>query len=169
MATRSVTSLAAYLAALPPGRRAVVSAVRDVIVRNLPPGHVEGMSFGMIGYCVPLSRYPTTYNGQPLMLAAVAARKDYVSIYLMSVYGDAALEAWFRGAFAKAGKKLDLGKSCVRLRRLEDVPLDVIGEAVSRVSVDEHIARYERARSSARSRSRASASGANGKKVRAGR
>src|SRR5690606_32559995 len=113
-------------------------------------GYEEAMQYGMIGYCVPLSRYPDTYNGQPLGIAALASQKQYMSLYLMAVYGDPKTEAWFRDAFAKAGKKLDMGKSCVRFKTLEDLPLDVIGQAIARVSVEQYIARVESVQGSAR-------------------
>ncbi len=133
----------AYLDELPEDRRAVVSAVRDVIVKNLPRGYEESMGFGMIGYSIPLERYPNTYNKQPLCYASIAAQKNHYAIYLMCVYGDSRREAAFREAFAKAGKKLDMGKSCVRFKTLDDLPLDVIGETIASVTPDAYIAHYE--------------------------
>jgi hypothetical protein len=133
-----------YLAALPADRRAAIARVRDVVNANLPAGYVEGMQYGMIGWAVPLSRFPDTYNKQPLGVAALASQKGYMSLYLTSVHGSAALATWFRKAFAAAGKKLDMGKSCVRFRSVDDLPLDVIGETIARVPVDAFIAQYER-------------------------
>lgn len=124
--------------------------MRDVIRKNLPPGYEEGMQFGMIGYYVPLERLPNTYNGQPLGLAALANNKNYMSLYLNTVYGDRATEAWFKERYAETGKKLDMGKSCLRFRRLDDLPLDVIGETIARVPVDRYVAHYEKARGSSR-------------------
>jgi hypothetical protein len=146
MATSKALTVEEYLAELPPDRRAALGAVREVILANLPPGFEEGMSFGMIGYCVPLSRYPDTYNGQPLGIAALAAQKGYMSLYLMCVYGDPETKRWFEAAFRQAGKRLDMGKSCVRWKSPDDLPLEVIGQAIARVSVDAFIARYEASR-----------------------
>ena len=136
----------AYLASLPDDRRAAIAAVRAVIVENLPPGFGEGMQYGMIGYSVPLERYPDTYNGEPLGLAGLASQKRYMALYLMGVYGDAEQGSWFRSRWEATGKRLDMGKSCVRFRRLEDVPLEVVGEAIARMSVEELIALHERSR-----------------------
>ncbi len=141
-----------YIASLPPERREAIAAVRDVVRRNLPEGFEEGMQYGMIGWYVPLSRFPYTYIGQPLGLAALASQKNYMSLYLNSVYGDPGTEDWFRERYAASGKALDMGKSCVRFRRLEDLPLDVIGETIARVDLDEYLAHYERARGSSRRR-----------------
>jgi hypothetical protein len=142
----SAPTVKAYLESLPDDRRAAISKVRAVINENLPAGYQEGMQFGMIGWCIPLSRYPDTYNGQPLGIAALASQKNAMSLYLNGVYGDRELERWFKDAFAKAGKKLDMGKSCVRFKRLEDLPLDVIAETISRVSVEKLIEVYEASR-----------------------
>jgi hypothetical protein len=131
---------------LPSDRQAALSAVRKVILDNLPPGYEEGMSFGMIGYYVPLERYPDTYNGQPLGIAALASHKDYMSLYLNAVYGDPDTDKWFRDRWAETGKRLDMGKSCIRFKRIDDLPLDLIGETIARVPVDAYLARYEAAR-----------------------
>jgi hypothetical protein len=134
-----------------------VSAVVDVIREHLPRGYEEGMGYGMIGWYVPLATFPDTYNGQPLALAGIASQKRHISLYLNHVYGDPALEAWFREGWAATGKKLDMGKSCVRFSRLEDVPLDLIGEVIARGDLPTLIADYEAARGSSRKR-RAAAS-----------
>jgi len=139
-------SVEAYLAELPEDRREVVEAVRAVILDNLPVGFEEGMQYGMIGYYVPLERYPVTYNGQPLGVAALASQKRHLSLYLMGIYGDAGESTWFRERWAETGKRLDLGKSCVRFKRLDDLPLDLVGEAVARTTVEGFIAQYERNR-----------------------
>ncbi len=139
-----------YLAQLPEDRRRVVSAVRDVIREHLPPGYQEGMAYGMVAWYVPLETFPDTYNGQPLGLAAIASQKRHISLYLNHVYGDPALEEWFRERWAATGKKLDMGKSCVRFTRLEDVPLDVIGEVIARADMPSLLAKYEAARGSSR-------------------
>ena len=139
-------SVQAYLAELPEDRREIVEAVRAVILEHLPTGFEEGMQYGMIGYYVPLERYPVTYNGQPLGVAALASQKRHLSLYLMGIYGDDGESSWFRERWAETGKKLDMGKSCVRFRRLDDLALDVVGEAIARTSVDDFIAVYERSR-----------------------
>jgi len=139
-----------YIAALPEDRRAAVSAERHVVRDNLPAGFEEGMLYGMIGWYIPLERFPNTYNGQPLGLAALASQKSYMSLYLNSVYGDPRTEAWFKDRYAKSGKRLDMGKSCVRFRRLEDLPLDVIGDTIARVDLESYVAWYEKARGSSR-------------------
>ena len=150
MVTSTATSVDDYLATLPEDRRAAIGAVRDVILRNLPDGFREGMAYGMIGYHVPLDRFPDTYNGQPLGLAALASQKNHMSLYLNNVYGDPDTEAWFRERYGASGRKLDMGKSCVRFRRLDDLPLDVVGEVIARTSVDDFVARYEAVRGSSR-------------------
>lgn len=143
---RHVASVAEYLAALSPERRKAIAAVRKVIRANLPPGFKEGPLYGMIGYYVPLARFPDTYNGQPLCLAGLASQASYMSLYLMCVYGDAKLRASFEREFRAAGKKLNMGKSCVRFKSVDDLPLDVIGKAIAAVSVDRYLANYKAAR-----------------------
>ncbi|MBQ10024.1 MAG: hypothetical protein CMJ45_00535 [Planctomyces sp.] len=135
-----------YLAELPEDRRQTLEAVREAVLKNLPKGYAEGMQYGMIGYFVPHEVYPPGYHTdpkQPLPFAGLAARKNYVAIYLMSVYGDPEQEAWFREAWAETGKKLDMGKSCVKFKTIEDVPLKVIGQAIKRVPVKKYVDNYE--------------------------
>ena len=139
-----------YLAALPEDRREALSTLRKVILDNLPAGFAEGMQFGMIGYYIPLERFPDTYNGQPLGLAAIASQKHHMALYLNNVYGDVATEKRFRERYAASGRKLDMGKSCVRFRRIEDLPLDVIAKTIAEVSADGYLARYQAARGSSR-------------------
>lgn len=145
-----MTSPDEYIASLPDGRREAVAAVRDVVRGSLPDGYEEGMQYGMIAWYVPLERLPDTYNGQPLGLAALANQKHYMSLYLNNVYGDPETEAWFRDRFAASGKHLDMGKSCVRFRRLDDLPLDVIGETIARADLDRFVERYREVRASSR-------------------
>ncbi|MGI9604046.1 MAG: DUF1801 domain-containing protein [Acidimicrobiales bacterium] len=135
-----------YLAELPDDRRDQIEAVRDVIVANLPDGYEEQMSFGMIAYVIPLDRYPDTYNKQPLMYAALASQKNHMAVYLSNVYADEPSLDWFRAAYLATGKKLDMGKSCVRFKTIDQLPLDVIADAVARTPVDEFVALYEAAR-----------------------
>lgn len=146
MARSAARTVDEYLAELPEDRRRVISDVRNVIVRHLPQGYVETMNWGMISYELPLSRYPDTYNGQPLSYAALAAQKHGYSLYLNAVYQDSALEQRLRSAFDAAGKRLDMGKSCVRFKRLEDLPAEAIGDIIAAVPADAFIAQYERAR-----------------------
>lgn len=143
-----------YLAGLPDDRREAVAAVRDVILRNLPRGITEGMGYGMIGYAVPHAVYPKGYHCDPklpLPFASLASQKNHIAIYLMNLYTGQD-EEWFRGEWAKSGKKLDMGKCCVRFKKVEDAALDVIGKAIARWTVDEHITNYEAARSAPSSR-----------------
>ena len=136
----------AYLDELPPARRAVVAAVRDLVRDNLRAGYQESMAFGMIGWGVPRERYPDTYNKQPLGYVALAARKGYYALHLMCAYMDPADDARLRAAFAAAGKKLDMGKSCLRFRRLDDLPLDALGAFIAATPPDALVAKYEAAR-----------------------
>ncbi len=146
MATSTAKTAEEYLASLPPERREAISAVREAILAHLPVGYEEMMDFGMICYVIPLSRVPKTYNGHPLPLAALASQKNYMSVYLMNVYGDPSTEEWFHATYKATGKKLDMGKSCVRFKRLEDLPLDVIGQVIARTPVEDYIKTHERAR-----------------------
>jgi len=135
-----------YLDELPDDRRTAISAIRDVVNENLPDGYEEAMSFGMIGWGIPLADYPDTYNGQPLGVAALASQKNHMALYLMGIYADAGLEEWFRAQYAERGLKLDMGKSCVRFKRLDQVPLDVVGEVIRRVPPATYLAQYEASR-----------------------
>ena len=146
MAQSKATTVDEYMAELSADRRAPLEAVRKVILENLPQGYEETMQFGMIGYVVPLERYPVTYNKQALGIAALGSQKNYMSLYLMSVYGDPETERWFAEEYRASDKKLDMGKSCVRFKKLEDLPLDLIGRAIARTSVDEFIGMYEASR-----------------------
>jgi hypothetical protein len=146
MVKSAVTTVEAYLDSLPDDRRQALSAVRAVILDNLPGGYEEAMQWGMISYIISLSRYPNTYNGQALSIAALASQKNYMSLYLMCVYGHKPTEEWFRREFAASGKKLDMGKSCVHFRKLEDLPLDVIGQTIARVPVEAFLRVYEESR-----------------------
>lgn len=146
MVSSKETTPAAYLASLPPERRKVIAAVRRVVKKHLPTGYVETMNWGMLSYEVPLSRYPDTYNKQPLSYVALAAQKNNYALYMMNVYGNEALMRKLEAAYAAADRKLDMGKSCLRFKTLEELPLDVIGEIVASTSVESHIAACEAAR-----------------------
>lgn len=129
----------AYLASLPEERRDAIAAVRSVILDNLPAGFEEAMQYGMLSYQVPLAVHPDTYNGKAASIACLASQKGYMSLYLMGVYADPARRRRFEQAFRKAGKKLDMGKSCVRFKRVEDLPLYVIGETIGSISVADYV------------------------------
>jgi hypothetical protein len=135
-----------YLAELPAERRAVVSRVRELVRKSLPPGYEEAMNWGMICWQIPLSRYPDTYNGQPLGYVALAAQKGCYGLYLIGPYMDSGRDAALREAYRLAGKKLDMGKSCVRFRSLDDLLLPAIAEAVASLPVDEYLRLYEKNR-----------------------
>ena len=145
----SASTVAQYLAALPADRRAALSAVRKAINENLPDGYEEGMQFGMIGWYVPLSMYPAGYGENPkvpLPLVALASQKSGMVLHFLCFYGHPTLSTWFVSEYQKSGKKLDMGKGCVRFKKLEDLALDVVARTVARVSVEEHMANYRAAR-----------------------
>ncbi|HWP39366.1 MAG TPA: DUF1801 domain-containing protein [Tepidisphaeraceae bacterium] len=135
-----------YLASLPDDRRAAMQAVRQVILRHLDKDYEEGMQYGMIGYYVPQRVFPAGYHcdpTQPLPFASLASQKNHMSLYLMCLYANKELETWFRKAWKQSGKKLDMGKSCIRFRKLEDLALDVIGQAIARVPARQYIQQYQ--------------------------
>jgi|SRR5688572_2604060 len=143
----SATTIEAYLASLPEDRRAALSAVRDTILKNLDAGYEEGIQNGMIGYCVPHRIFPAGYHcdpKQPLPFASIASQKNHMAVYLMGLYLNPDQERWFRAAWAKSGKKLDMGKSCIRFRKLDDLALDVLGEAIRRAPARKFIETYEK-------------------------
>jgi hypothetical protein len=148
MTRSAATTVEAYLAELPEDRRAVVATVRDLVRANLPEGYAEAMNWGMISYEVPLARYPKTYNRQPLSFAALAARKNHYALHLNSVYAGSDREGRLRDEFERAGKRLDMGKSCVRFRAVEDLALDAIARVIASTPVDQFIALYESSRKS---------------------
>ena len=152
------TNVAEYLKGLPDDRRKAVEAVRKVIRANLDKDYEEGIQYGVIGYYVPHKVFPAGYHcdpTQPLPFAALASQKNYLSLYMMGVYcgcgegPDAEMTPharWFREAWEKTGKKLDMGKACIRFKKVEDLPLEVIGEAIRRVPAKVYIERYLQAR-----------------------
>ena len=142
-------SVEEYLAKLPEDRRAALQAVRETILKNLDSGYKESLQYGMISYCVPHSLFPPGYHcdpAQPLPFASLGSQKNHMAVYLMSVYGNPDHEKWFRQAWAKTGKKLDMGKSCVRFRDLDGVVLDAVGRAIAAVPPERMIELYERSR-----------------------
>jgi uncharacterized protein YdhG (YjbR/CyaY superfamily) len=140
------TTVKEYLAWLPEDRRKVISKVRSVIRKHLPKGYEEKVTYGIISYQVPLKTLPDTYNGQPLCYAALAAQKNHNALYLMCAYGDAKQRAKLEQAFKTAGKKLDMGKACVRFKSAEDLPLPAIGKLIAAVPPAKYMATYEAAR-----------------------
>jgi hypothetical protein len=142
---RDATTVEDYLTGLPDDRRPAIEAVREVVLANLPAGFEEVVQYGMLSYVIPLERYPDTYNGHPLAVASLADQKRHMSIYLMGAYGDEGTEAYLR-AHWPPDLRLDMGKSCVRFRRLDDLPLDLIGTVIARTSVDDFITTYEQGR-----------------------
>jgi hypothetical protein len=157
MVSSKAATLKEYLAGLPPDRRAVIQAVREVILKNLDPDYEEGMRYGMIGYFVPHRIYPAGYHvdpRQPIGIAALSAQKNYCALYLgMPYYGYGVVSPrptpdhdWFVGEWAKTGKKLDMGLCCVRFRKVEDLPLDLVGRAMARFPVKRLVQRYDAAK-----------------------
>jgi len=146
MASSKATTVSQYIRELPSAQRAVISKLRAIIRKNLPDGYVEAMNWGMISYEIPLKRYPDTYNRQPLGIAALAAQKNYFALYLNCIYMDGERARTFAEGFRESGKKLDMGKSCVRFKSLDDLPLDLIAKTIAGMSVQEHIEIYEASR-----------------------
>lgn len=146
MAPSKAATVEQYLQELPPERQAVVSTVRDLVRRNLPEGYNETMSWGMISYGLPLSRYRSTYNGQPLAYLSLAAQKNYYALYLLGAYMDPEQAKQLKEAFKRAGKKMDMGKSCLRFKTLDDLPLDAIAHLIASTPPEKLIAHYEAAR-----------------------
>ena len=142
----AATSVKDYLARVPLAHREPLAVVYQTVARHLPAGYEEGLQYGVVSWFVPPERYPWSYNGQPLSVAAFASQKNYMALYLHGAFGmDADQQKWLAEAFAAAGKKLDMGKSCLRFRSLEDLPLPALGQFISRFTMDKFLAGYERA------------------------
>lgn len=141
-----------YLESMPEDRREAILEVREVVLANLPDGYEEAMNWGMITYQVPLKTYPDTYNKEPLMYAALASQKNHMAVYLTGVYTSDGDRTAFEEEYRATGKRLDMGKSCVRFRRIDDLPLDVIGRAIAAHSVESFIELVETARSAKRTK-----------------
>lgn len=157
MVSSSATTVKDYLHELPEERRKAIAAVRKVIRKNLPNGFVECMQYGMISYVVPIKRFPETYNKQPLAYVSLASQKNHMAVYLMGIYGDEKLRLWFERAYKKTKKRMDVGKCCVRFKKLDDLPLEIIGEAAAAMDVDDFVSLYENARASSALRKRGKA------------
>lgn len=143
----TVTSVQNYLKSLPEDRRQAISNVREVILKNLPKGIEETMNWGMISYEVPLAVYPDTYNKKPLLYAALASQKNHMAVYLSGIYCNESLRERFERDYRATGKKMDLGKSCVRFKKLEHLPLDVIGWAIGATDLESFVLFSKRKRS----------------------
>jgi hypothetical protein len=139
----NATDIESYLAELPEERRRAIETVRQVILDNLPPGYEEVMNWGMITYQVPLPEYPDTYNGKPLMYAALASQKNHMAVYLTAIYADDKARQSFEDAYRQTGKRFDAGKSCVRFRKLDDLPLELIGQSIASCRMPEFIHRVK--------------------------
>lgn len=139
MVSTSTTTATDYLASLPQDRREVISAVRELILRNLPEGYQETINWGMLSYEVPLETYPDTYNKKPLSYVGLAAQKNYNSLYLMSVFQDPADYQELMEAFARMGVKPDMGKSCIRFKKLDRIPLEKIARLIAKTSVQDFV------------------------------
>jgi Domain of unknown function (DU1801) len=140
--TSGAKTIAEYLDSLPEDRRAALTKVRSVIKKHLPKGFVEQIQYGVIGYVVPHSAYPAGYHvnpKDPLPFAGLASQKNYMSLYMMTAYGWPGMAEWLKAEFTARGKKLNMGMSCIRFKKIEDLPLDVIGEAFGKVSMEEYI------------------------------
>lgn len=142
------TTPEAYIAEMPEERHKAFNKLRAVIKKNLPKGFKETMGYGMMGYCVPHSLYPAGYHcnpKDPLPFMGLASQKNFIAVYHMGIYADPALQKWFVTAHAKASpKKLDMGKSCIRYKKPEDIPFELIGELASKITPDQWIAIYEK-------------------------
>lgn len=136
-----------YISKLPEDRQEVMTKLRKVVIDNLPQGFSEEMSYGMIGYVVPHSLYPGGYHCDPklpLPFMSMASQKNFVAFYHMGIYADPELLDWFVNEYSKYSKyKLDMGKSCIRFKRMNDIPYELIGQLVSKVSVDDWINTYD--------------------------
>ena len=146
MVSSAAATVKQYLDELPADRRAVVAKVRAAVNKAMPKGYEEGTLWGMIVWTIPLERYPDTYNKQPLAYVALAAQKNNYSLYLMGVYADKKQEAALNAAYKALGKKPDMGKSCVRFKAVEDLPLDAIASLIAGIGVEDYIAMQEKIR-----------------------
>ncbi len=134
------TAVEEYLDTLPDAHRSPIDHVRATVLANLPTGYEEVMNSGMVTYQVPLETFSDTYNGRPLVYAAIVSRKHHMAIHLMSIYTAAGAAEAFAEAYRASGKRLDMGKACVRFRQIDDLPLELIGRTIASTSVDEFVA-----------------------------
>ena len=137
-----------YIDALPNNKKQAILNLREALLINLPKGYEEAISYGMLGYVVPHTLYPSGYHCAPklpLPFISLAAQKNFIAVYHMGLYADKSLYEWFTTEYAKRyTAKLDMGKSCIRFKKMTDIPVDLIGELATKMSVDEWIAVYEK-------------------------
>ncbi|MBI2029225.1 DUF1801 domain-containing protein [Candidatus Gottesmanbacteria bacterium] len=146
MVHESSTTVEEYLQDLPASRRKIITELRNFILKKIPKGYQETLRWGMISYEVPLDRYSSTYNKQPLSYIGLASQKNHIGLYLMNIYQDKNVEGFLRNAFAEKGKKLNMGKACIRFKKIDDIPLNAIGRIIASTSVNEFIDQYEASR-----------------------
>ena len=133
-----------YLNELSDDKKEAISIVRQTILENLPEGYDEVMNWGMITYEVPLETYPNTYNGKSLMYAALVSQKNHMAVYLMGCYMVPEVRNEFEKAYKKSGKRFDAGKSCIRFKKIDDLPLDLLGKTIASMDVNEFIELVEK-------------------------
>jgi hypothetical protein len=142
------TSPESYLNQLPDDRKRIITKLRQVVLKNLPPGFKETVAYGMLAYVVPHKIYPKGYHvnpDQPLPFMNVASQKNYIAVYHMGIYGEPSLLKWFSNEYLKrTGSKADIGKSCIRFKKPEQIPFELIGELSTKISVEEWIGLYEK-------------------------
>ena len=143
MIPSTAKTLTAYLATLPADRRKEFVAVRKVVKGSMPKGYKEAFRLGMAVWEIPLATYPDTYNGHPLWYAALAAQKHHLSLYLFGAYSDPAQAAAIKAAFKEEGKRLDMGKSCIRFKKAEDLPLQALARSIASIPPGKYLVRYE--------------------------
>jgi hypothetical protein len=143
---RPALTVKQWLASVPAERKDAIDAVRDIVNKRLPRGYEETVDWGLLAWVVPLSTLPNTHNGRAQLIAALGAHRKFMTIYLMSVYDDPQLRKEFQTAYKKSGKKLNMGGCCIHFKKLEDLPLDVVGDTVARVTVEQYVERYQNTR-----------------------
>jgi uncharacterized protein YdhG (YjbR/CyaY superfamily) len=143
MVQSSAKTVDEYLDELPEDRKEAMTRLRKLVKKNLPKGYRETVGYGMIAYDIPLEKFPDTYNGQPLCYIGLASHKNHMALYLLSAYGNPEQETYLKDEFKKAGKKFDMGKSCLRFKKLDDLPLDAIATIVASTPPSELIAKHE--------------------------
>jgi len=142
----NVKTPAHYIASLPADRAKTIATVRALVNKHIPRGYDECLVWGTIGWTIPLSRYPDTYNKQPICYVALSSQKNYCSLYLMGAFWSASQLEQLKAAFKAAGKKLDMGKCCVHFESPDDLPLEAIGKLISAISSEKWIEMYEQSR-----------------------
>lgn len=155
MVSSQAASVAEYLASLAEDRRKSLGIVRKLILKHLPKGYQEGIQYGMISYFVPLSIKPDTYNGQALAVASLASQKAHMSLYLMGLYIQPKLKAWFEKEYKKSGLKMDMGKSCIRFKSTDELQLELIAQVIASTSLEKFIEMHDRVHKSPKGKSKA--------------